>query len=73
MLWDNQMGACLSCGTPEANLKRNKNKIWKRLQVHHNHLTGRVVCLLCHSCNTASGHVKDNPKVLEKLMEINRQ
>lgn len=40
---------------------------WPRLHVDHCHRTGRVRGLLCHGCNVAIGHARDNPQTLRNL------
>jgi len=53
----NQGGRCAICkGPPQDN---------KRLAVDHCHVTGAVRGLLCRSCNTAIGNMKDDPELLE--------
>lgn len=55
-------GACASCGVvPETTL-----------HVDHDHATGKVRGLLCHSCNTALGLLKDNAEVIQKLVEYRK-
>src|ERR1035437_4914649 len=58
-LWDamfeGQRRCCAACETPEPG-----NKIG-RWNTDHNHVTGKVRGILCHSCNLALGMVKDNP------------
>ena len=46
-------GACHCCGRTEFKGKG------KRLYVDHCHKTGEIRGLLCHSCNTAIGHLSD--------------
>ncbi len=52
-----QGGCCAICGTHQSRLKL-------RLAVDHCHDTGKIRGLLCGSCNTALGLLKDNPDVL---------
>jgi len=41
----------------------------KELAVDHNHRTGKVRGLLCHSCNLAIGALLDNPDLFRKAAE----
>lgn len=55
-----QGGVCAICGT---------DKSGKRLfHVDHNHETNKVRGLLCHSCNTGIGLLKDSPLLLAKAL-----
>jgi len=58
---DAQGGLCAICARPETYIMRGK---LKRLAVDHDHATGRVRDLICHSCNTLLGMGRDNPTVL---------
>lgn len=53
-----QGGACAICGSVEGGGKH------KRLVVDHCHRSGAVRGMLCHSCNTAIGHFRDDPNLL---------
>lgn len=51
-----QGGTCAVCpGAPE--------------HVDHDHVTGRVRGVLCFNCNQALGNVRDNPEVLQGLID----
>jgi hypothetical protein len=59
-----QDGKCLVCGeTPDGRPKKGK------LHVDHCHDTGKVRGLLCHSCNVAIGHLKEDPVRIKALLE----
>ena len=53
-----QKGRCFLCGGKPNG--RSKN----RLHVDHDHKTGQVRALLCHSCNTGLGSFKHDPEIL---------
>lgn len=52
-----QDGKCAICKVHEEDI------VWK-LRVDHDHATGKVRALLCHSCNTTLGHMKEDPELL---------
>lgn len=57
-----QEGCCKVCRKHQSEFKR-------ALSVDHCHTTGKVRGLLCSGCNTALGHVKDNPDILKSLIQ----
>ena len=54
-----QSGRCLGCGKPEPEKDR--------MNVDHNHETGKVRGLLCNSCNRTLGYAQDSPDILRTL------
>lgn len=52
-----QNGQCAIC-------KSEDPKRWDHFSVDHNHETGEVRGLLCHTCNTGLGQFQDNPDFL---------
>lgn len=50
-------------------LKSERNKMYSRLAVDHNHKTGVVRGLLCSHCNTAIGKMLDSPSLLRKAAD----
>ena len=57
-----QDGVCAICRKPET--VRNQDGP-RPLCLDHDHLTGTVRGLLCHSCNLSLGHFDDDPDRLE--------
>lgn len=54
-----QDGKCAICGcSPHG----------KPLVVDHDHITGKIRGLLCHSCNVAIGHVRENVETLYSMI-----
>jgi len=52
-----QQGECLICGSKPAK---------GRLNVDHNHDTGKVRGLLCNTCNRGMGYLRDDPVLLRQ-------
>lgn len=57
---DRQGGVCALCKKPGDG---------KALCVDHDHASGKVRGLLCHSCNVALGLLKDDAEVLRRAIE----
>ena len=55
-----QNGVCAIC--------QQENSLGHRLCVDHDHRTGRVRGLLCHSCNKGVGFFKDRPDLLHRTI-----
>lgn len=60
-LFQKQNGCCAICGDHQSTLS-------KKLRVDHCHKTGPVRGLLCATCNSGIGMLKDDVKVLEKAI-----
>jgi recombination endonuclease VII len=58
-----QNGKCAGCYTPLSGLSERK------IHVDHCHATGKVRGLLCFSCNTGMGQLKDNSTTLRRLAD----
>ncbi len=59
--------SCAICSKSETELN-------KRLNIDHDHKTGKVRGLLCSNCNTALGLLYDNPELISKsLAYINKE
>ena len=56
-IFERQRGACAACG-----------ELGKKLQIDHDHETGRVRALLCAGCNTAIAHVGESTERLRLLI-----
>jgi len=56
-----QNGSCAICGTHQKDIKM-------ALNVDHNHNTGEVRGLLCHSCNRGIGLLKDSKDILKNAI-----
>ena len=64
-----QNGVCAICLQVER--KQHKGKP-QRLSVDHCHESGRVRGLLCHSCNAAIGHFRDDPLTMYRAAKYVR-
>jgi Autographiviridae endonuclease VII len=56
---------CMICGLAQGQSRR-------RLPVDHNHKTGKIRGILCHSCNSALGFVHEDINILYKMIEYLR-
>ncbi len=59
-LFEQQNGCCYICHTPDT---------FRTLAVDHDHKTGSVRRLLCSRCNLTLGQVKDDPKILQSMID----
>ena len=59
---DDQNGCCKVCGNHESNFK-------KGLFVDHCHKTDKIRGLLCNGCNAGLGQLKEDTKIMQKLIE----
>jgi hypothetical protein len=55
-----QHGRCAGCGDSPDD---------RALDVDHNHITGKNRGLLCRRCNFVLGYSRDNPFILQRLIE----
>ena len=65
-MFANQKGCCDICGTHQSKQKR-------KMDVDHNHETGKVRSLLCTGCNTAIGLLQESIVNAEKLIAYLRK
>lgn len=56
-----QNGLCAICGG-------TSNGRSEHLHIDHDHATGKVRALLCHTCNTGVGLFNDDPELLQKVI-----
>ena len=61
-----QGGKCAICGNIETARDRAGNV--KMLAVEHDHRTGAIRSLACHSCNAVLGHAADDVRILESAI-----
>ncbi len=62
-MFEQQNGVCAICGKLETAILNNAVK---RLSVDHNHKTGKVRALLCHTCNMYVGMV-ENKQLVKRI------
>ena len=67
-LFESQHGLCAVCGNPETCISKRTGKP-KMLHLDHDHKTGKVRGLLCQDCNMALGHMREDVKRIEALLD----
>ncbi len=60
-MYNEQKGCCLICGL-------HQSEQTNRLSLDHNHETGQVRALLCHSCNVGLGHFRHRVDLLQEAV-----
>lgn len=65
-----QGGVCAICEQPPPS---DGSPITEYLRVDHDHASGAVRALLCHSCNCALGYGRDDPALLERAAKYLRR
>lgn len=63
-----QNNLCAICGNPEKRNTSSDNKPTMDLAVDHCHSTGKIRGLLCASCNTAIGLLKEDPAIFKQAL-----
>ena len=69
-LFKSQKGKCAICGVSEVTISES---IYEKLNVDHDHNTGRVRGLLCPNCNLGIGNLKHNINILNNAIEYLRK
>lgn len=62
-----QDNKCAICGFEETRISRHGTSM--RLCLDHNHFSGKIRKLLCHSCNTGIGKFSENIDLMEKAIQ----
>lgn len=70
-LLNEQGGVCAACGRAETR-KHPSGRICS-LSLDHDHATGAPRGLLCHGCNVALGWLKEDPAIIQGLMDYIRK
>lgn len=65
-LLSDQQGVCAVCRQPESQMFNGK---LRELSIDHSHLTGQVRGLLCQTCNSGIGMMKESTEILRKAIE----
>ena len=60
-----QNGQCAICQQPETEMRNGRIKA---LAVDHDHISGKIRGLLCSSCNTGIGKLKDSVELLQSAI-----
>ena len=63
-----QGGVCAVCGKPERKRHNTSNRV-QLLSVDHDHVTGKVIGLLCQDCNIGIGYFHNDPERIRKAIK----
>lgn len=63
---ERQNHVCAICGEPETKIHKG---VLASFCVDHDHETGKIRGLLCSSCNTAIGHLRDDVELLRTAID----
>lgn len=66
-IFEEQNGLCAICNLEETKKSRTAGNVC-RLALDHNHSTGKIRGLLCHHCNAAIGHLKEDIELLQSAI-----
>lgn len=64
---DSQGGVCAICNRPETHINPRTKKL-RRLNVDHDHATGKVRGLLCSKCNRGIGQLGDSIELMKAAL-----
>ena len=68
VMLEKQNNLCAICKMEETKKSRTEGKICQ-LAIDHNHTTGKIRGLLCHHCNAAIGHLKEDIQLFHNAIE----
>ncbi len=68
-----QNGLCGICGNKPKQYTSKTGARYRYLVVDHNHITGQIRGLLCHTCNIALGNLADDPVLFENAIAYVRR
>ena len=63
-LYNKQNGKCAICFQCIEIILNKRGNNSNSCHLDHDHKTGKIRGMLCHSCNNALGHFKDNTKIM---------
>ena len=69
-LLEMQENKCAVCKTEGFKMHPNS---WSKLNVDHDHKTGKVRELLCHNCNRALGLLQENVEIIQSALDYLKQ
>ena len=68
-LYEKANNKCQVCGSEETPGIDHQSSKYRPLVIDHDHKTKEIRGLLCNWCNSAIGHLKDNPENCLKMFD----